>query len=1453
MKCIVRSNPLKKALLLAGLAAALSAVGAPALAQSVTWTSTSGGNWFDAGNWAGGIPNGATAQAILPAPTGQARTVTVDSAVTVQSIQMGYGSQQNILSLNADLDVGQFTYSPAGNYMNYRVNMNGRTLTLGTGNLTSVQVPNLSGTGTFVKTGTGNATLIYDSWSTFTGTYRVDNGILYGTYGRISPSSTVQVNSGGTYYINTSGGELPNITLNGAGYSGQGALRTGNFNYSKALTLASDASVSVDAGNTLSLTGWLSGTGNLTKLGSGRLLIAGDSSGYTANTTITSGTLEVSGVFQNSVITVNGGGVLKAPAYRVGTVTLNGGTWDNTALPEWIRGTSFSGNDDGNWSDAANWGTGITTQAILGTVTGNGNDGTNRRTITISAPGSISTLNMLQENGSFINKLKVDADFAVGTLTLAPSSNSWERFELEIAAGKALQVTTAANGFPQLLGSGTIEKVGSGNAMLIYSVGTSFNGTYKASGGVTHLNYNRISGLNYVVDGGTLQIDNTTYFYNGTGITLSGSGASGAGALRFTAAPTPGFWSPSSITLAGPATLAVDNNVTVSLNTGIGGNGQLVKAGNGTLALTGSNTFTGAASVEAGTLAFNRVTALNSSSGIGINAGTILDYTGTAATLSRNVTVATSGTGTIRNSGGQKLTLSGTLTKDGRVLRLTGGTFDVTGQIVGASANSDLLVDGTSTVTLLSANNYNGPTFVNQASNLIVGINNAIPSNSVVTLGVATTRGTLDLGTFNNAIGGLVFSGSGGTVKMAANQTSAAQLSSASALTLGSNSSLDLTGMQTSAGLYRLISASSLSGTFTSGNVTGLNSNYVLRYGTVNANEISAQRKADQSATSFTMTTGTVTRALVNTNVAVSGSLTNSTASGGTNLTVSLSSGLGGLTVGSLASGTTSIAPQTSTSINGAIQTGTTAGLQNWSVINTDNNAITTVSTATGSITVVNDRTFTTPSISFGRFLGTALQTGTSLITSTGLNGVTADSTIGVFANNTANGLTLSLNSGTNAFTGLVTTQTATYTTGGSWSGGLGGFSSSLTGTATNEFGGTSVLTVNYTGTSVAQRTYTVNTTPINLGRFLKTGAASGSTSITSTGLNASTENGSIGGFSVVGGTNGLSLTLSNGSANFAGATPSQTADYTVGGIFSGAAGAISGTFAATTTAEFTSGTTLNVAYTGNAVNQRTFSVSNSGTINLGNFLRGTAVTGTASVTSLGDFATTASGTLGSFTGGPSGFSLATNDSPAFLGASGTQSALYTLSGSAASAGAINGSFTSSVSAELGSIDPVTVAVTGTAYNPAIASFNALSTLTSGTLSIGEFNQNTGVHTAGFDIYNLFTGDQTYAADLKFVSYSLIGPDAGGLSLNLTTGSFGNLAPGLSSNWLASLDSSNVGGFTNQYQLNFVSSKNGQSLGGPQSMMLTVTGVIIVPEPGAFALAGIGIAAAAYACRRRRA
>lgn len=573
------------------------------------------GTWSTLGNWdAGGVPNAADAIAVLPDVTGNGssgtttRTITADVAVALEQLTMNRNNGYlNLLRLNADMAVGKMTSDLVASHSYTRIDVNGNTFTVGVGNLDTAygNLAPFAGTGTVLKTGTGTVYVVGETTSSFTGTYQVANGVLAGQYARVSNSSTIQVNSGATYYMVASGGETPKITLNGTGFTGQGgALRIGgDYVYGGTLTLATDSAVAVNASRTLTLNSALVGPGALTKTGDGRFLINSDSSGYTAGTSVDGGILEVAGLFQNSVITVNTGGTLNAPAYRVGTVVLNGGTWNNTALPEWIKGTNFSGNDDGAWSEAASWGTGSvpTTQAILGTVTGNGSSGTSTRTITVGAPGSVDTLSMVQGNASYINKLLVNENFAIGTLTLNPASPSeWGRYRLEVAAGKTLQIGAAADGLPHLAGSGTIEKVGAGTAKLIYSSSHVFPGTYKASGGVTHLNYSRISGLDYVVDGGTLQIDGTSYVYSGTDLTLSGSGHGGAGALLFNAAP--GTWQPSSITLAGPATVAVANAVTVTLGTGIGGAGRLVKDGAGTLVLGGVNTFTGGARVEEGTL-----------------------------------------------------------------------------------------------------------------------------------------------------------------------------------------------------------------------------------------------------------------------------------------------------------------------------------------------------------------------------------------------------------------------------------------------------------------------------------------------------------------------------------------------------------------------------------------------------------------------------------------------------------------------------------------------------------------------------------------------------------------------------------------------------------------------------------------------------------------------------------
>ncbi|MFM9058349.1 MAG: beta strand repeat-containing protein, partial [Planctomycetaceae bacterium] len=392
---------------------------------------------------------------------------------------------------------------------------------------------------------------------------------------------------------------------------------------------------------------------------------------------------------------------------------------------------------------------------------------------------------------------------------------------------------------------------------------------------------------------------------------------------------------------------------------------------------------------------------------------------------------------------------------------------------------------------------------------LALGISNAIPSNSAVTIGGTFAggnggAGTLSMGSFTNAIGSLAFSGSGGTIRFAPtlSQTSTLMLTASGNVNLAGTSTLDLGNTVLTAGLYRLIAGSSLTGQFSG--TTGLDSNYFVRYGTVNANEVDLQRKADQAAT-FTMTAAN-TRALVNTSVAASGTLTNITPSGGTNLAVSLSSG-GPLTANGFSSGTNSLAPGASTAVSGSIQAGATAGTFGWSVLNTDPNAIQTTSTATGSLTVVNQRTFSTSTgtLSLG-FVhqGGSFSTPTLTVTSTGLNSVTENATLGGFTGGAA-GFSLGRTSGTNVFDGLVSPQQAVYTLSGS-TGSLGAISGTYSSTVTREFSGSTSINVAVSGQVYSGQSIWATTTSGTLGW----GTLSG-TGANAFGLNWGTNQGSPG------------------------------------------------------------------------------------------------------------------------------------------------------------------------------------------------------------------------------------------------------------------------------------------------------------------------------------------------------
>jgi len=392
------------------------------------------------------------------------------------------------------------------------------------------------------------------------------------------------------------------------------------------------------------------------------------------------------------------------------------------------------------------------------------------------------------------------------------------------------------------------------------------------------------------------------------------------------------------IGITGTSTLTVGANNTSSSFTGSLNNGAaagrvlaLTKIGTGTLTFPGSSSYSGTTAVQAGAVRFTSLASGTAAQGLGagsiVNLGVAgtssgeIDYFGaTSGTFDKNVFALGNGRNRIRNSGGGALTLSGTLTKNGTILELAGGTFTVSGQITGASANSDLYVNGAN-VTLTNANNdYNGPTYVYGGGVLALGTNNVIPTGSVVTLGGTgggdTGTGTLSVGSFSDALGGLNFGSAGGTLRMTASATGAtAQLTAATGTMALAGGTLDLTGSGTTAGLYRLLSAQSITGAFSG--TTGLSNAYQLL---TTGSTVNLQQRAVLGGISITNTTASI---ITGGSAAFTYSVTNGAAFGGASLSFTGTglSNIGGSSLGTAAGG------GSSGPTSGLLFTGTTVGL----------------------------------------------------------------------------------------------------------------------------------------------------------------------------------------------------------------------------------------------------------------------------------------------------------------------------------------------------------------------------------------------------------------------------------------------------------------------------------------------------------------------------------------------
>ncbi|EAY2140253.1 AIDA autotransporter-like protein ShdA, partial [Salmonella enterica] len=213
----------------------------------------------------------------------------------------------------------------------------------------------------------------------------------------------------------------------------------------------------------------------------------------------------------------------------------------------------------------------------------------------------------------------------------------------------------------------------------------------------------------------------------------------------------------------------VTNNATLELNTGgdftnnISGSGQVVKSGDETLTLSGSNTYTGGTTINDGTLVATSVDALGS--------GDVTDNATLALNTGGTFDNTISGSGKVEKSGDDALTLSGansytggTLISGGTLVASnvealgsgdvtdnatlalnTGGTFDNT-----ISGSGQVVKSGDDVLTLSGSNTYTGGTTISGGT-LIASNVDALGTGDV------TNDATLELNTggdFTNNISG---------------------------------------------------------------------------------------------------------------------------------------------------------------------------------------------------------------------------------------------------------------------------------------------------------------------------------------------------------------------------------------------------------------------------------------------------------------------------------------------------------------------------------------------------------------------------------------------------------------------------------------------------------------------------------------------------------------------------
>ncbi len=534
-----------------------------------------------------------------------------------------------------------------------------------------------------IKQGAG--TLILNAENTYTGGTTISGGTLVATNvdalgsGDVTDDATLELNTGGTFdnAISGSGQVVKSgddvLTLSGANsYSGgtlisDGTLVASNVDALGSGDVTNNATLEMNTGG--DFINNIGGTGRVEKSGDDTLTLSGSNT-YTGGTLISDGTLVAS-----NVEALGTGDVTNNATLELNT----GGTFDN----------AISGS---------------------GQVVKSGDD-----VLTLSGANSYS-------GGTLISD---------GTLV---ASNVEALGTGDVTDDATLELNTGGTFDNAIGGSGNVVK--SGADTLTLSGSNSYTGGTTISGGTLVASNVEALGTGDVTNNATLELNTGGDFINnigGTGrveksgddtLTLSGSNTYTGGTLI-----NGGTLVASNVEALG--TGDVTDNATLALNTGgtfdnaISGSGQVVKSGDETLTLSGTNSYTGGTTISGGTLVATNVEALGS--------GDVTDDATLELNTGGTFDNAISGSGKVEKSGDKTLTLSGANSYTGGTL-ISGGTLvasnvealgtgDVTDNAtlelntggdftnnIGGTGRVEKSGDGT--LTLSGSNTYTGGTLI---------------------------------------------------------------------------------------------------------------------------------------------------------------------------------------------------------------------------------------------------------------------------------------------------------------------------------------------------------------------------------------------------------------------------------------------------------------------------------------------------------------------------------------------------------------------------------------------------------------------------------------------------------------------------------------------------------------------------------------------------------------------